>query len=95
MNQAHANRKQELWEPTWLVGLAFKRGGVAVLAVFGLQPPIKRDELLLSRRLEVLTWPCPTELAWHDLHKTAVGLHEVVVDQAGTMHANLQQTSKH
>ena len=62
---------------------------MAVLFSFGLKPPIESDVLLLSRSLEVLTGPFPTKVAGHDLHKAAVWLHEVVIDEPCPMHADL------
>ena len=63
---------------------------MAELVLFCLQPPVEGDALLLSWSLEVLTGPLPTKLAGHDLHKAAVWLHEVVVDEPCSMHANLR-----
>ena len=64
---------------------------MAVLFIFSLKPPIESDVVLLSGSLKILTGPCPTKIAGHDLHKAAVWLHEVVIDEPCPMHANLEQ----
>ncbi len=63
------------------------------ITIVSLKPPIESDALLLSGNLKILTGPDPAKFARHDLHKAAVGLHEVVIDQASAVHSNLKHIS--
>ena len=80
--------------PTFFVGVAFKGRWAAVLLLVRLKPPIKSHALHLSGRLEVLAGPNPAKITRHDLYKAAIWHHEVVVDQASTMHASLKMYFK-
>ncbi len=64
-----------------------------MLPLVSLKPPIESDALLLSGNLKILAGPLPAKFARHDLHKAAVGLHKVVIDQASAVHTNLEHIS--
>ena len=66
---------------------------MAELFLVCLKPPVESDVLLIGGSFEILTGPGPAKFAGHDFHKAAIWLHEVVVDQAGAMHANLKPTT--
>ena len=87
------------WQPsgflfTWFVIVAVERWGVAKFLLVCLKSPVEGNMLLFGGSFEILAGPGPAKLAGHDFHKAAIWLHEIVVHQAGTMHANLKQTAK-
>ena len=78
----------------WFVNVAVERWGVAKFLLVCLKSPVEGNMLLFGGSFEILAGPGPAKLAGHDFHKAAIWLHEIVVHQAGTMHANLKQTAK-
>ena len=75
---------------TWSVGVTLQARGVAVNGVVGLDLPGEDDVLLLGGDLKGKVVELPAKHAGQDLNEAGVGLHEVVVDQASTMHPHLQ-----